>query len=107
MGWSERDSSVVITPLYPFSLLSRLSLHLFSGPVDTEEAEKRAAQGLDNEHGFPVCHLLLIICEGLPECWGWVILSQKESRDLWAICAINSGEEIVAQGPGIIHSPKN
>ena len=64
MGWGERDSSVVITPLYP----SRLSLHLFSGPVDTEEAEKRAAQGLDNEHGFPVCHLLLIICEGLPEC---------------------------------------
>ena len=68
MGWGERDSSVVITPLYPFSLLSYLSLHLFSGPVDPKEAEKRAAQGLDNEYGFPVCHLLLIICEGLPEC---------------------------------------
>ena len=54
-----------------------------------------------------MCHLLLIICEGLPECWRWVILSRKESHDLWAICAINSGEEIVAQVPGIIHSQKN
>lgn len=54
-----------------------------------------------------VCHLPPVTSEDCLSAVWRLILSQKQSHDLWALCAINSGAEIVTYVPGIIHPPKN